>query len=115
MTNFNPPQREIDPDEMEVRQWAKENRLTLQKYETSEMFLMAKACLPWIDDKVIYRVLSHFRDALQGSDINNRAYFKTWLLDETVQSLKPFNLREQWQELADYQPGFSFTKDKWLA
>lgn len=89
----------------ELQDWMKLNAELFkeQKWTPDEIFDMAV----WgngFDKDAVYKELSHFRDALNGTCFDNRAEFYVWHETLTIEMLyNPFSLRERWDEVMDYQ------------
>jgi len=97
----------FSPQETEIRAWIKANRKTLEGRSPNEIAHLAILCGFDISD--VCMTLSNFRDAMEGSNIDNRAAFQGWLFDKAVgdfMKLKEdlarvpeLDLRPQWKEL----------------
>lgn len=88
----------------ELRTWLKENRHILNKYQSNELFEMAQICLPWVPELILYNVLSHYHDAIQGTNFDNRAKMHIDHETITIEMMSGvIHLSEYWFELWRYQ------------
>ena len=93
----------------EMKAWLKLNRehFLAMGYCPDEVAYFAH--MNGFSPKMVSEVLSHFQDAIQGSNFDNKA--KMWLNCETsaIERLSnPFSLRERWFELQQYENGKEF-------
>ncbi len=99
--------------EKEFRAWIKECKAILADrnvYEVAEMAIMCG-----FDKGIVYRVLSTFKDAMDGTQIENRAAFQTWNFSRAVDEVqrmkeemarpKKFDLMPLWRDLHANQTG----------
>lgn len=67
-------------------------------YTPDEIHYLAR--LAEFPEDVIYSVLTHFRDALEGSDVNNRANLQVALETKVIETLSgKVDLSDQWFSL----------------
>jgi hypothetical protein len=97
----------FSPEEAEIRTWLKANRASLEGMDASEVAYLAVTC--GFDIADVCMTLSTFRDAMQGSHIDNRAAFEAWRFDMAVldfakvrknlERVPELDLSTQWKEL----------------
>jgi len=106
----------VSADEQELRDWLKKNRELLKDHSSDTVVYFA--LLNQFPRDLVYSVLSDFRDAMQGSHIENRAAMEAYRFEaamEDVQRLrdaqtyiKELDLRPLWKDLHTYQTGIVF-------
>lgn len=92
------------PTEMDDRQellcWLTEHRAILRKYDSCSLFELAKVCLSWIDEKILYEVLSHWH---VGSGLDMRFREAMGIGKELRYLEKQARpLGDQWDSLVSY-------------
>lgn len=86
--DFMKPRPEPTPDEKEFRDWMKKNRDHFKEGDYSAEEVGYFAGMNGFDPVLIYRELSHFQDALNGSYIDNRAALKMFQFDGAVETFR---------------------------
>lgn len=105
------------PEESEFLAWLRKNRSIFvdREYDAREIGWFAKA--NGFDMAMVYRILSHFNDALTGGHIDNRAGMLLYSFEETVKRVQAMRAElqpdpakaitlEVWQDLAREQSGY---------
>lgn len=98
----------LTTEETVIREWLTRNRETLADKSLQEVSYLAVLC--GFDVTDVCFALSSFRDALQGSQLGNRAAFHTWMVDQAIQDFqrlktpkaKELDLSEQWKAITAY-------------
>lgn len=102
-----PDQDPLSLAELELMQWLKKNKESLQGKDACEVAYLAIQC--GFEFFEVYKVLSYFTDAMAGSSIHNRAAFHVWTVERAItnfQTLKTemenpkgLDLAPYWKEL----------------
>ena len=107
--------RSLSPEETEIRAWLKLNRdkalAGLTPIEVAN-YAVRYGGFQMCD---VIVTLSHFRDAIQGSHIDNRAALQSYLMDTAVEDFmkcrdalerpKELDLMPLWMDVYQYQTG----------
>jgi hypothetical protein len=100
-------QANFTPEQIEIRNWIKLNKKTLEDRSPNEVAALAIKCGFSVAD--VCMTLADFCDAMAGTSVDNRAAFQSWLLDRAIQQFaklkhdletpKELDLSHQWREL----------------
>lgn len=83
---FPLPSVEAKPDECELRDWLKKCRKVLEGRDATEVCFWA--IFAGFDPVVVYRVLSDFRHAMEGSSVDNCSALHVWSFEMTVEQVR---------------------------
>jgi len=86
----------------DFKRWLKSNRSALANRTPDEVALLAR--LVGFDVLIICEILSHFKDALQGSSFENKSKMQAEIYTYTIELMsgKVF-LDDQWRAVRDKQ------------
>lgn len=105
---FNQP--DLSPAEVEIRAWLKGHKEYFAGMDAGEVAHLAVLCGFALND--VCKTLSNFADAMNGSNLDNRASFHVWRVEMAVYDFsqlkaklekpKELDLSSQWKELTAY-------------
>lgn len=104
----------MNDERAELLAWIRNKRLYFVQREYTAAEVADAAIRDTFDPDLVYRVLSNFRDALEGTSIDHRAEFVVERLEMTLHMLAvPVDLFDSWEALGDYlQDGKEFDDEK---
>ncbi len=100
----------VRPDEIELRDWLKKCKDILAGRDATEVCRWA--IFAGFDASVVYRVLSDFRHAMEGSSVDNCSALHVWSFEMTVEQVQKMrvalekvpelDLSEKWRRHVAY-------------